>query len=257
MKKLLISLLLFSSAWVFGQSKLYTTANVHSHNDYEQKIPFWLAYNNGLGSIEADIFLENGELLVAHERKELVLRRTLQVYYLDKLQQCIETNNNHPYADSSKKLQVLIDIKTDSIATLDKLIAVLNSYPALINNPMLSFVITGNRPVASLWAGYPSYIYFDGVLSETYSKEALQKMVMFSDNLKNYTQWTGIGLIPSKERKHLLLLIDKAHRLNKPVRFWNAPDFIHAWRQLMRLDVDYINTDHIGEIAAFLRSFQK
>ncbi len=30
---------------------VYTVANAHSHNDYEQKIPFWIAYNEGLGSI--------------------------------------------------------------------------------------------------------------------------------------------------------------------------------------------------------------
>jgi alkaline phosphatase len=38
----------------------YTIANTHSHNDYEQPIPFWTAYNAQFGSIEADIFLIDG-----------------------------------------------------------------------------------------------------------------------------------------------------------------------------------------------------
>jgi hypothetical protein len=42
----------------------YTIANTHSHNDYEQRVPFWTAYNAQFGSIEADIFLVDGRLMV-------------------------------------------------------------------------------------------------------------------------------------------------------------------------------------------------
>ncbi len=41
----------------------YTIANTHSHNDYEQPIPFWTAYNAQFGSIEADVFLVDGRLV--------------------------------------------------------------------------------------------------------------------------------------------------------------------------------------------------
>jgi alkaline phosphatase len=33
-----------------------TVSNAHSHNDYEQPIPFRMAYQAGFGSVEADIF---------------------------------------------------------------------------------------------------------------------------------------------------------------------------------------------------------
>jgi alkaline phosphatase len=46
--------------------------------------------------------------------------------------------------------------------------------------------------------------------------------------------------------------VTKAHTLNKPIRFWAAPDLPNAWYQLMSLNVDYINTDKIHEISAFL-----
>ena len=253
MKKLLILLLLLPGCVLFGQLTHYTTANVHSHNDYEQKIPFWLAYNQNFGSMEADIFLQNGELLVGHEKKDLVRHRTLEAYYLRNLQHCIIKNRNHPFADTSRKLQMLIDIKTDSIATLNKLVGLLKKYPVLIHNPLLTFVITGRRPEQSHLADYQSFIYFDGVLSETYSQEALEKIVLFSDDFKKYSQWNGNGVVPEKELVLLKSAVDKAHRLKKPVRFWDAPDGISAWYQLMHLGVDYINTDHIMEISAFLR----
>ena len=254
MKRLLFSCLLLLLGYnSYCQPLKYTTANVHSHNDYEQATPFWLAYNEGFGSMEADIFLQDDELLVAHEKKELVNHRTLEEYYLHNLQQCIEKNGGHPYSDASRKLQLLIDIKTEAIITIAKLIEVLRKYPTLINNHSITFVITGNRPEAVTFGSYPPFIYFDGELSKTYSNEAMKKIVLLSDNFKTYSRWNGEGVINEAELNLLRLTIDKAHQFKKPVRFWNAPDFENAWGQFMRLNVDYINTDHIKEISSFLK----
>ena len=46
--------------------------------------------------------------------------------------------------------------------------------------------------------------------------------------------------------------IKKSHALHKSVRFWAAPDTEIAWRELMNLKVDFINTDRINELASFL-----
>jgi alkaline phosphatase len=254
MKRLLLSLALLTCNYLFAQPFNFTTAAVHSHNDYEQPIPYWLAYTSGLGSMEADIFLVNGELLVAHERKELKYHRTLEEYYLRNIQQCMQTNNGHLYADTSKSLQLLIDIKTDSVATLNKLVAVLRKYPDIIHNPSLRIVITGNRPPAAKFATYPGFIYFDGVLSTEYPQPALERIALFSDNFKTYSAWNGKGRIPQQEQVLLEAGIKKAHALGKPVRFWNAPDVINAWYHFIHLGVDYINTDHIPEITSFLNN---
>lgn len=53
MKKLLFVVLLFIS--LIPAKAQYSTLNAHSHNDNEQKSPFYLAYNAHFGSIEADI----------------------------------------------------------------------------------------------------------------------------------------------------------------------------------------------------------
>ena len=55
-------LVLFISGKVFAQNSY----KIHSHNDYAQELPFWYAYSSGASSIEADIFLRNNELYVAH-----------------------------------------------------------------------------------------------------------------------------------------------------------------------------------------------
>ena len=44
----------------------------------------------------------------------------------------------------------------------------------------------------------------------------------------------------------------KFGHLKKPIMFWEAPDNINAWHTLMRLKVDYINTDRISSLSNFL-----
>ncbi|HVZ95538.1 MAG TPA: phosphatidylinositol-specific phospholipase C/glycerophosphodiester phosphodiesterase family protein, partial [Chitinophagaceae bacterium] len=236
----------------FAQPAIYSTANAHSHNDYEQSNPFYEAWNNGFGSIEADIFLQNNKLLVAHTTGELNDNRTLQSLYLDPLRKAVEMNHGYPYADSTKALQLLVDVKTDSVKTLDKLIEILNSYPSIISCSKIKIAISGNRPSPEAFGGYPSYIYFDGVLNESYSSRALSKIIMLSDNFRHYSTWQGTGSIAVKDYELLKQTIDKAHQLKKKVRFWNAPDNPDAWRILEGLHADYINTDHIAALANFL-----
>jgi alkaline phosphatase len=232
----------------------YTIANTHSHNDYEQPVPFWTAYNAQFGSIEADIFLIGGRLFVAHDSNELARQRTLEEYYVKPLSAWVEKNHGHPYADSSRRLQMLIDVKADSTAVLDALVALLRKYPNLTETPLLTWVISGNRPDPSLYTSYPPFILFDGILLHEYSPAALSRIAMMSDDLHDYTHWGGSNSIPPADRQKILAAIAWSHALHLPVRFWDAPDFPHAWQQLMRLRVDFINTDHIRQLADYLNA---
>jgi alkaline phosphatase len=250
-----LSLLLLISCCSHAQPKTYTTANAHSHNDYEQQSPFWEAYNHGFGSIEADIFLVEGEnqLLVAHSAKELKMKkRTLDSLYLQPLVNCLQKNHGFPYADTSKYLQILVDIKTEATATLKKLVATLQQHPQLTFCKKLRFVISGNRPAPDSFVLCPSFIYFDGELDKTYSAQALSRISLMSDNLKHYAIWNEKDSLSESEKQKLVEQINKTHRLNKPVRFWNAPDDKDAWLILMNMGVDFINTDHIEALSRFL-----
>lgn len=247
--------LLFSLATA-AQTKKYTTANAHSHNDYENKFPFETACNEMFGSIEADIFLWHDSLIVGHTQSDIQYKRTLENLYLGPLLKSVVKNNYFPYKDHSRKLQLLIDIKTEAVATLDKLITVLKKYPAFTRSHQIQFVITGNRPAASTWNNYPSFILFDGELQKNYTAAVLNKIALFSDNLKNYTQWNGNDTLPKTDKLKIDAAITKAHSLGKKVRFWNAPDFVAAWQQFIDAGVDYINTDHIIALAAYLSNLK-
>ena len=240
-----------------AQHSRYSVANAHSHNDYEQEFPFWSAYNQHFGSMEADIYFHNGKLIVAHDRSQLALNRTLDSLYLKPLRYAITKNGGYVFPDSTRQLQLMIDIKTTADSTLNKLIEDLGSYPDITGNPNIKIVISGNRTEPLLFTTYPSYILFDGELNKDYPETALKRIVMMSDNFKRYSDWNGKKIIPQIQRNNLEAAILKAHRLGKKVRFWNAPDNMSTWSLLMKLGVDYINTDKITELSRFFKTVKK
>lgn len=231
--------------WLLVQplpAQVYTTARAHSHNDYEQQYPFQLAYREQYGSIEADIHLLNGVLYVAHDAGAISPSRTLTHLYLDPL------NALQPVG---RKLQLLIDIKTAAVATLDTLVSVLNTYPAIIHNPNITIVISGNRPPVASYTSYPSFIWMDGRTGSTYTKEALSRIALISASIQQYagTTWPPNQQADSLIRK----AISDAHALGKPIRFWATPDTPDAWSLLLSWGVDYINTDHLIELREYLQ----
>lgn len=236
-------ILLLSVQCAFAQGKKYSMANVHSHNDYEHANPFYAAFNSGAGSIEADIFLKDGELYVAHDSADIRKEKTLAKMYLDPLKQTLPVN----------KLILLIDLKTKAQPTLNALINLLKKYGTITTSTALKIVISGNRPPSSLWTSYPTWIFFDGRPNEDYDETALTKVGLISESFRKYSQWKGDGELEKADRRKINSAIKNAHKLNKPFRFWATPDTPDAWRQLMKLKVDYINTDKIQDIAHFMQ----
>lgn len=251
--KLFLAFIFFLvSSAVTAQPQPYTAANAHSHNDYVQATPFWLAWKAGFGSIEADIFLEGDELLVAHDTAALKKRHALEKLYLQPLDSCIKTNNGYVYP-GKRPLILLVDIKTEAVATLNKLVAVLQHYPALIHSPSLLITISGNRPDPATYTNWPGWIYFDGELVKTYPAEAYARIPMVSGNFKTFSKWTGINTLPAADSTILENTIRQWHSLGKRTRFWNAPDTPNSWKTLVALGADFINTDHIPELSEFFQ----
>lgn len=234
MKKGLIALVLLFACVFFkvAQDRKYSMANVHSHNDYEQSNPFYAAYEAGAGSIEADIFLRNGELYVSHDTAGIRADRTLSKMYLEPLKQLSPV----------RKVVLLIDLKTTAEPTLTSLVNLLKQYQSLTTSSNLKIVISGNRPPSAQWTSYPAWIFFDGRPNEDYDEVSLARVGMISDNFKKYT-----------DPKKIKSIIKDAHKLKKPFRFWATPDTPDAWSELMKLKVDYINTDKIADIAQFMQ----
>ncbi len=253
MKGLLIfSIFIAFSYFTSAQSHNYGPSNIHSHNDYDKREPFRDAYGHRAGSVEADVFLVNGDLLLAHTLNEVKKDKSLEAIYLRPLDSLIKRFHGQLAEDSTYHLQLLIDLKSQAVTTLPALIALLQQYPGLTGCKRLSFVISGNRPPAASFQDYPDFIQFDGLPDTSYTPGALARVPMISDNFKAYSTWSGKGLIPNEDLKKIRAVIDYCHKLGKPIRLWNAPDRPEAWKMLRGLKADWINTDQVGELSSYL-----
>jgi alkaline phosphatase len=255
MKKFIVPLLILISLpyQVYAQ---YSTLNAHSHNDYENTPPFWLAYNNHFGSIEADIWAVKDELIVSHYEKDIISSRTLDSLYIQPIVRIYRQNGGRAWKDNPGTFQLLIDLKTPVEPTLSLLIQKLILYPEVFNPHMnknaVRIVITGNRPDPGKFVNYPAFVFFDGNVALEYDNDQLKRIALYSENFRNYSAWNGEGEIIEKEKVRLDGIIDSVHSLKKKIRFWNAPDGANSWNTFMKMKIDFINTDHIRELADHL-----
>jgi alkaline phosphatase len=257
MRKFLFSILLFFSLLISAEAQ-YSSLNAHSHNDYEQSTPFFIAYYAHFGSIEADIWAVDGNLFVAHDKADIKSGRTLDSLYIQPIVRLFRSNGGKAWSDYLSTFQLMIDLKTEVEPTLSLLVELLKKYPEVfdpgVNNNAIRIVITGNRPEPSDFRNYPGFIFFDGNVNRKYDDQQLKRIALYSENLRSFTSWNGKDVIQEKEENKLRQIIDSVHGLNRKIRFWNAPDTKDAWKTLMDLKVDFINTDHIQELANYLKT---
>lgn len=232
----------------------YTSASVFAHNDYAARQPFYAAYNNQVGYIEADIFLRNDKLWVAHTEAELVNASLLEDLYLKPIQQKITENKGYAYKGSEQVLTLMVDLKTEAATTLPALITLIENYPTLIQSKTFRVAISGNMPLPAEWNKYPAWLFFDGRPGIEYTTNQLSRVVMISTSMAGLTNWNGKGILVKEQFERVKEVVDKAHAQGKPVRFWGAPDFVSAWMKLIALvKADIINTDHVEDILKFFR----
>lgn len=235
--------------------------NAHAHNDYEHERPLLDALENGFTSVEADVYLIDGELYVYHDRPENIdPTRTLKKLYLEPLSRIAEKNNGEIYQGYEGFFHLMIDFKTDRESTYQVLKAQLKKYEDIlsrvvngkreIEKPVLVF-ISGSRPIETILSEPISLATLDGRPNDLGKGISTEKMPVISQNYWSISNWNGDGTIDEINKKKLSEVIDKAHAEGKKVRFWAIPDHINTWKTLMDLGVDFINTDKLSEFKKF------
>lgn len=248
---------------IVGFTQQSFAQKIHAHNDYEKPEPLTAAIRNQAGSIEADVYLVDGKLLVAHDKSQIKPGRTLDSLYLQPIAKLFGENKNRQSAngtvskDRKYSFQLMIDMKdngVEAIKELEKAVAPYRTcFDRAMNPAAVQLVISGSRPPVANWVDYPTYILFDGRPSELYDDETIKHVALFSDTFLTYSRWNGEGEMPDKDRETLKRFIKRAHAQNKPIRFWAAPDNPNTWKQLAKIGVDFINTDKVAECATELK----
>jgi hypothetical protein len=242
-----------------GQRGVLTGA--HAHNDYEHPRPLLDALDQGFNSVEADVYLVDGELYVAHEREEIRPERTLERLYLAPLRARIQRNGGQVYP-GAPPLLLLIDLKTDSTATYARLNQLLRGYAdiftifahdSVAEGPVIA-IVSGARPEAAMRAAPLRFAAFDGRLPDLARVAPLPPtfMPLVSESWSKISDWDGTGAVPPHLSHELARLTDLAHQQGRRIRFWGSPDTQAAWALLRDAGVDLINTDDLAGLRAFL-----
>lgn len=256
----LLSILLCSFSAV-GQIQIGPALpQAHAHNDYEHSRPLLDALSHGFTSVEADVYLVDGKLLVAHDRADLKQDRTLETLYLDPLQSL--ARGKRSIFTSGETLTLLIDFKTEAEPTYEALRTILALYQETltrfesnrIHTNAVTIIISGNRPREILLAEKSRFAAIDGRLTDLGKKNLpISFMPLVSDNWNSHFTWKGAGPFSETEREKLKSIVAQAHAENRKLRFWATPDTEPAWTELRHAGLDLINTDNLAGLAKFLR----
>ncbi|HPH45880.1 MAG TPA: alkaline phosphatase, partial [Chryseolinea sp.] len=257
MLKFTLLLIVSCVVLITSSAQEYTSSSIFAHNDYVHPIPFYTAYYQQVGFIEADVFLQKNQLMVAHTTDEIEEGKTLEELYFKPLQQKITTHKGFVYANHSNSLTLMVDLKTEGISTLNELVKQLNKYPTLLSCSTLEIAVSGNVPDRSQWKSFPDFIHFDGRPGIVYSNEQLSRISMISTSFSDHAKWNGKGMLVQSEHKKLTTLIKEVHAKKKKIRFWGAPDFANTWLTWMKLNVDIIGTDDVLRLSDFIKSKSK
>lgn len=225
--------------------------NAFAHNDYEHIRPLLDALQQGFTNVEADIHLVNGELYVSHNKPQsnTPLLRDL---YLKPLQQILKTNQGRIYPNWNGTFLLMIDFKTDASSTYQVFKEQIKQFPELLNNPYFRIFISGNRPFEEIKNEALRFAGIDGRPEDLGKDYSYNFMPVISDRFSAVCNWSGEGEIPNAELEKIKRLADKVHLEGKKLRFWAIPDQVNAWKTLLNAGVDFINTDKLSALSAFL-----
>ncbi|PZR52945.1 hypothetical protein DNL40_09845 [Xylanimonas oleitrophica] len=240
-------------------------ARAHAHNDYEHQRPLLDALQHGFTSVEADVWLIDGELRVAHESRQTRPGRTLESLYLAPLRDVVRAGGGRVYPGWDGTFQLLVDIKSDGERTYAAVERALAAYPEVfvryadgqVHGGPVQAVISGNRPLATMTAARERYGFYDGRSGDVRSGRPTTLMPLVSESWTTMFSWRGSGSMPAAQRTRLRDYVAQAHASGYRVRFWNTPDSAGAareavWRELLAAGVDHINTDDLAGLDRFL-----
>lgn len=235
--------------------------HAHAHNDYQHARPLFGALEHGFRSVEADVHLVDGQLLVAHHRDSVKADRTLESLYLAPLRTYIQQHGGRAYP-GTQPLTLLIDVKSDSEKTYVVLDAVLRRYAdiltiyagdTVVEGPVV-VVISGERAINAMRRAPVRFAGVDGRLAdlELTPRASRAFMPLVSDSWDRITKWKGAGPAPDNVRPDVERAVARAHAQGQQLRFWGTPDDTAVWHLLRDAGVDLIGADDLDALQDFL-----
>jgi hypothetical protein len=261
MKGWMLMLGLAAGCTPVAESCVDPALRLHGHNDYLQPVPLVRALELGLGSLEADIYLNEGELRVGHELWQLRSGCTLQSLYLDPLY--AEFKRGGSLRSDGEPLVLLVDIKADGAKVYQHLRGVLMEYRDMLTTyrdgatqpGAVTVILSGSRPRGLVAADDDRLCAIDGRFGDLdiVPLPPVNLVPWISGSWRGISDWTGSDDLMSGELQRVNQLVAKAHAQGRCLRFWGAPDRYESWGAFLDLGIDRIGTDQPKKAVRWLR----
>jgi len=254
--------LLLPTAVIYAQHSILP--NAYAHNDYWHKRPLLDALDNGFRYIEADVYLRDNQLVVAHILPRFKKIKTLEDLYLIPLMKYVAGYANAPHLSGKNpcSLTLMIDIKSGAGKTYAALALLLEKYKCILSGykdgqltiRSVTVVITGHKPTELIRNQTNRLVFMDEDLKQVGKDSSVNIYPIASCKYSSLLKWKGKGAISSDEIQQLKFYVAEAHKNGRKVRLWASPENKRVWSELLKCNVDLINTDRLTTLRKFLTS---
>ncbi|MEO7767560.1 MAG: phosphatidylinositol-specific phospholipase C/glycerophosphodiester phosphodiesterase family protein [Ferruginibacter sp.] len=258
-RQFFIAIILLPVSVAFAQNLVLP--NAYAHNDYWHKRPLLDALDNGFTYVEADVFLRHDKLIVAHFLPCLQKKRTLEDLYLKPLLNYVAGNSKNESFNNSG-LTLMIDIKSDADKTYKELVLLLEKYSAILSSfkdgrltiRNVTVIITGHKPANLISDADKRLAFMDEDLKRAGSDSSTNVYPMASCKYSSLLKWKGKGTISASDIQRLNYYVAEAHKKGRKVRLWGSPEKKMVWAELLKCNVDLINTNKLKALRNYLVS---
>jgi hypothetical protein len=230
----------------------------HAHNDYLHGRPLLDALELGFGSVEADVILHQGKLLVGHTSIEAISsKKTLEELYLMPLRERVKKNGGK-ISKEQEQFFLLVDLKTEAESTYQAVHEQLEKYADILSVRRdgvwtQGAVISGSIPRETMQKQAVCYAGIDGRPGAIESDLPAYVMPWISTSWSSMFTWKGKGEMPAEEKEKLRTYVEAAHAKKRLVRFWGTPESEVVWKELREQGVDLIGGDDLKGIDGVCR----
>jgi alkaline phosphatase len=232
---------------------------LHAHNDYEKNNPLKEALKYAFKSIEVDIFLHQGRLVVSHIPLQLDFKPDLEELYFKPLAQLHEQDFWSQYP--ARPLRLMIDMKNASEPGIDSLRSLVLKYRTLFvgSQAPVRLVLSGGaqrflmKPGDTLLWGLDDSVValWEKIQSpDNYTAQASMSWPAFRKRYLHHR---------STQQKDSLVqnLTSWFKGRNIPLRLYAAGNRPRQWKRLADWGFTVINVDCYRRARRWLATYQK
>ncbi|QIX26003.1 hypothetical protein ncot_04845 [Nocardioides sp. JQ2195] len=225
-----------------------------AHNDYARERPLYDALAHGFTTVEVDVFLDGGQILVGHGRRDLRPHRTFESMYLQPLADLVE-DRGHVWPEHT--LTLFVDVKSDARPTYLAVHNALERHRDMLTHYRPDGHLSG--PVTVVVSGHTDPVLMESQPIRFATRDGRPGDLVdgltpctsaISEKFGRLFDWNGEAELDAPRREGLHRLVSEIHRVGRTARFWGTTPSM--WTELVEAGVDQVIADDLPALRDFL-----